>query len=408
MITPISRKPSPKEDLPNNRRSRGRAGCLFHAIGAGKDQLHLTGIATDPHANPASVCQEIYRQLAQSLSEHRMEIVHERVFGSLGFHPTFLDVRRRVLGDTGQPITYVQGRPCWGEGFAGIQVQAVRPAQPVGGVWTIQDHGIPCGRAWKRNEATFLLLQNLHGIGRRAGAKENRARQAGRMLKRANELLVAQGATYHDVARTWIYLDGILDWYDEFNRVRNLKYAQFGLLSAPASHEGGRPLPPPASTGIEGANPLGAHCVMDLLAVTGPPGVRPAITRMSNTKQKDAFCYGAAFSRGVCIQESDVTQIQISGTAAIDEEGKSLFPGDITAQINRTLDNIEALMAQVDGGLNDISGATVFLKRIEDVPRYRQVAARRGLTHLPAVVVLADVCRAELLFELDAMAVIPH
>jgi enamine deaminase RidA (YjgF/YER057c/UK114 family) len=290
--------------------------------------------------------------------------------------------------------------------LAGVQIQALRPAQTKGDVWTIYDHGISCGRGWKRNGAVYLLLQNIHGLGGQGSTKTAPTLQAERMLTRANEILSAEGATYRDVARTWIYLRNILAWYGPFNVVRNGQYARFGLLAAPT--DSGRALPPPASTGIEGDFPSGAACVMDLLAVTGPPGRRPEITRLSNTKQKDAFSYGAAFSRGVCIREADVSLVQISGTAAIDEAGKSLYPDDVCAQIDRTLDNIEALMAQVKGKLSDMSSVTVFLKRSEDIPRYRQVAAQRGLADLPAVVVRADVCRAELLFELDAMAVVPH
>ena len=141
---------------------------------------------------------------------------------------------------------------------------------------------------------------------------------------------------------------------------------------------------------------------MDLLAVTGKPECAVKVDQMTNARQKDAFEYGSAFSRGAWIREPDMTQVQVSGTAAIDERGKSLFPGDCRAQIFRTFENIEALVAPAGASLKDICQATVFLKRAQDLPVYTQAAAERGLADLPAVCVVADVCRDDLLFEVDA------
>jgi hypothetical protein len=46
----------------------------------------------------------------------------------------------------------------------------------------------------------------------------------------------------------------------------------------------------------------------------------------------EVVSYGSAFSRGILIQERDTALIQVSGTAAIDEAGKSLYPDNIRAQ----------------------------------------------------------------------------
>ena len=53
----------------------------------------------------------------------------------------------------------------------------------------------------------------------------------------------------------------------------------------------------------------------------------------------------------------------------------------------------------------DICAATVFIKNGNDAEITRRVIAERGLDGLPAVYVVADVCRDELLFEIDAEAV---
>jgi enamine deaminase RidA (YjgF/YER057c/UK114 family) len=158
----------------------------------------------------------------------------------------------------------------------------------------------------------------------------------------------------------------------------------------------------PASTGIRGELPTGAACALDLLAVVGPKDSRPLVKQLSNPGQQDAFRYGSAFSRGALIRQSNHCLIQVSGTAAIDEQGQSLYAGDVRAQIDCTFDKIDALIDQEGAALCDIAAACVFVKRPEDALVYQERIAARGLEHLPTVIMVADVCREELLFEMDA------
>jgi hypothetical protein len=50
--------------------------------------------------------------------------------------------------------------------------------------------------------------------------------------------------------------------------------------------------------------------------------------------------------------------------------------------------------------------ASVFVKHGKDALVYEERAAARGLKNLPAVVMVADICREELLFEIDAEVVV--
>ena len=218
------------------------------------------------------------------------------------------------------------------------------------------------------------------------------------MIQRAAEILESQGASYCDVIRTWFYLADILGWYPEFNRARTAIYGRFGILPG----QGNGRLKLPASTGIRGELATGAAGALDLLAVVGPPDSRPLVKQLSNPGQQDAFRYGSAFSRGALIHQSDLSLIQVSGTAAIDEQGQSLYAGDVRAQIDCTFDKIDALIGQEGAALGDIAAACVFVKRPEDALVYQERVAARGLEALPAVVMVADICREELLFEMDA------
>jgi enamine deaminase RidA (YjgF/YER057c/UK114 family) len=221
------------------------------------------------------------------------------------------------------------------------------------------------------------------------------------MLDRAERILRENGASYRDVVRTWFYLSDILDWYAAFNKVRNEKYGEFGIMPGPGDGD----LLLPASTGIRADMPSGDAATMDLIAIVGEEG-RPAVKQLTNAAQLDAFRYGSAFSRGAVIKEEEVDIVQISGTAAIDQQGRSQFQEDIRSQITFTFDRIETLLKQAEAGLKDITAATVFVKSPVYAPVFWEMAKDRGLEEFPAVCVVADVCREELLFEIDGEAAV--
>ena len=334
--------------------------------------------------------------IGQVLQNQGLTIVHERLFGSLSVRPEVMASRAEALNargiDSDGPLTYIQGQPPWGKGLAGVIIQAVTG----NAVWTIQDQGKAVGRGWQQGGATFLLLQNLQGLAGNGEAPKDRPHQIRGLIHQAARLLEAQGASYRDVVRTWFYLDDILAWYPEFNRARSAVYGQFGLLP-----ENGR-WQLPASTGIQGQAPSGAAATLDLLAVVGPPEGRPLVRQLRSPAQPEALTYGSAFSRGALIREPEVSLIQVSGTAAIDEQGASLYPGDIRGQIDCTFDKIAALIGQEGASLTDTAAACVFVKSPQDALIYQEQAAARGLRDFPAVVMVADICREELLFEIDA------
>ena len=335
------------------------------------------------------------------------------VFGGIESHDEILKVRGEALSEHRPEreaiITYVEGRPCWGEGLVGISIHAVRSGKIAGDVQPICGDGdVLIGRRWERNGAEFLMLQNMHGLEDSASACNSREAQANRMFDKTDAILKAHGGTYHDVVRTWIYLSDILDWYDQFNTVRNEKYRETGIMRDLSGCKSDQPILLPASTGIAGDNPSRAACVMDVLAIIAPPDVRPKVQQMTNVKQEDAFVYGSAFSRGACVREPDVTCILISGTAAIDEKGQTFDPGDVGRQIWRTFDTVEALIAQKGASFKDICDANIFLKRPEDLSVYRRLAGERGIGDIPGLLINADVCRRELLFEMDGVAIVPR
>jgi enamine deaminase RidA (YjgF/YER057c/UK114 family) len=355
--------------------------------------------------NPVTAARGSYLQIARQMESMGMEIVHERVFGSLSVAQDVLSARAEIFHAQNispeSPVTYIEGNPPWGKGLAGILIHAVPFKEETNTIWMIEDGDTICGRGWKRNEHTYLILQDIQVPGDILHTGLSGSQQARIMIERAERILREQGASYGDVIRTWVYLKDILGWYAAFNKVRNEKYREFGLM--PGS--GNDHLLLPASTGIGGSPLSGAACTMDLIAVTGAKKEKLHVQKMTNPSQLDAFHYGSAFSRASVIKEGTTNLVEVSGTAAIDKHGVSRYPNDILAQIDSTFDKVQKLLVHTGTGLQDICSATVFMKRPEDAGLFYEIASQRGLTDFPCVCIFADICRDELLFEIDAEAI---
>ena len=277
---------------------------------------------------------------------------------------------------------------------------------PEARIRTIIDQGISKGRAWNIDGSTFFILHDIDGGQAVADVPMDRKMQSKRMFRQAEQILRTEGAAYQDVVRTWIYLSDILDWYDDFNVVRNNFYSENGILRNTDSEGQAEQIYLPASTGIKGKNPSGLPATMDVFAVHRSPGSSIHIRPIYGSKQRSPYRYGSAFSRAVVVEEPSRKMIMVSGTASIDEYGNSVFLDDPEAQIRNTMNVVSSLIAKEGATLQDICEATLFFKRSEDISFYQKVAEQIGIANLPSVSVVADVCRPELLFEIDAAFII--
>ena len=153
--------------------------------------------------------------------------------------------------------------------------------------------------------------------------------------------------------------------------------------------------------------------VQDLLAeLTTAPVVKRAIT--NHSVLNEAYAYGSAFSRGMRIDLNSLTILLISGTASIDEEGRTVHVGDLRSQLRRTFDNITALLASEGATWHDIVRTTCYLRDIErDYQAFNEERAafykEQGLDPLPASTgIQAILCRPDLLVEIEAIAMFQH
>jgi len=152
-----------------------------------------------------------------------------------------------------------------------------------------------------------------------------------------------------------------------------------------------------------------------LIAKVGKPRRRVVQRKRISAPEvlNEAPTYGSAFSRGLRIELPGYSLLFISGTASVNEEGKTAHVGDFKAQVWRTFRNITALLASEGATWYDVVRTTCYLRDIDrDYKAFNEVRTQfyreLGLDPLPASTgVQAKICRPDLLVEIEAIAIIP-
>ena len=145
----------------------------FSVTWAGQGQAFFAASVRSP-ADATQTAWDAYTRIAETLREHQLEIIHERIFGSLSVERDVMSAREQGFASLGispvNPVTYVEGVSPWGEGLASVIIHAVS----ADAVWKIMDGKEPCGRGWRRNASTYLMLQNIQG---QTGSKSGQVRR---------------------------------------------------------------------------------------------------------------------------------------------------------------------------------------------------------------------------------------
>jgi 2-iminobutanoate/2-iminopropanoate deaminase len=140
------------------------------------------------------------------------------------------------------------------------------------------------------------------------------------------------------------------------------------------------------------------------------PVEKRAITNLKVLNEAYEYAKPSSFSRGMRIDLNGLTILLISGTASIDEEGRSIHIGDFRAQLRRTFENITALLEAEGATWHDMVRTTCYLRDIErDYEAFNEERtafyAEQELDPLPASTgIQAILCRPELLIEIEAIA----
>ena len=269
-------------------------------------------------------------------------------------------------------------------------------------------------------------FREVHGAGIASDSSGGGiSMQAKDAFERMKAILRREGLTFGHVVRQWNYIERIVDVrrergkscqnYQAFNDVRTVYY---GASDFPRGY--------PAATGIGQA--LGG-VVLEFTALDAPAEAR--VLPLSNPRQVDAHRYSGdvlvgepiaevsektspKFERAKLVARGRSGIVFVSGTAAVLGQ-KSVGRRDVEAQTRTTVANITALAGKEnlaraglplppDGGA--LSYLRVYVKRTADIPKVRRIC-ERAFGPIPALYVRADICRPELLVELEGIKIIP-
>ena len=213
---------------------------------------------------------------------------------------------------------------------------------------------------------------------------------------------------YPHLLRVWNYLPDI-------NRDSNgtERYRQFNTARQQVLRECGRAL----SGNVPAASALGA--ASDSPLVVYFLAARTAPTFLENPRQVSAYHYprqygshSPMFSRATLLRQSGGLALFISGTASIVGH-RSLHVGDTAAQTRETLANIEALLAEANRVARSARfelgalACKVYVRRPADLPVIKaELAAALG-AGARVIYLQADICRQDLLVEIEATGMCP-
>lgn len=344
---------------------------------------HFLQLQVAPGGDPAELFSRLDRMLRDLGSP---VVVRVSILGEINTQDTE-HLQQRYCYDCAHCALHARSaRADGGCPVAGVFVQAVSGAQ-VRPLWlgaALVGHSVTDAHARYAILDGLLPERNLTPID-----------QAAQLFQRMEDALAQVDMTFADhVARTWFYLDDILDWYGDFNQARDQFFRARGVFDKRV----------PASTGIGGANRAGAAIRGDLLAVQ-PLHPDVVVQPVPSPLQCPALEYGSSFARAMEILTPDLQRLTVSGTASIAPEGHTLHVGDVDAQIDLSMRVVHAILEARGLSWEHSVRAVGYTKNRADFDRYRAWADRNGLAELPVALVQNDVCRDDLLFELELDAV---
>jgi chorismate lyase/3-hydroxybenzoate synthase len=256
-------------------------------------------------------------------------------------------------------------------------------------IWQVDapvSHGVEGALRWSTGGGWLFAAIELDETEH--GGPSATAQQAYEQLHR----FVAGHSARH-VLRVWNYLDAInhgagdAEHYKQFCDGRAAGIGHFFAEGFPAA----------TAIGHHGA----PHRLQVYLLACDQPG-----TRVENPRQVSAWRYPRqygrtppGFARAMTLPAQDA--LAISGTAAVVGHA-SAHQDDLDAQLEETLTNLEALLgsANMATGFDTQSPLKAYVRHPTDASRVSEFLQRR-LPGVPVLLLHGDICRRELLVEID-------
>lgn len=330
--------------------------------------------------------EAMFNRIVGALRERNATVVSQEVFGLRNRDGSGIEALKQAAGDITWPVTWIENGSR--KRIGGTLVWAVKgpTVQPV----RLEDQIV--GSVFEDDYARYCRLSGMVPTD----TSRSRTEQARCVFEKIESGLRAAGMDFSQVLRTWFCNDGIFSWYDAFNRVRDDFFRQRGVFDGLV----------PASTGVGGRNAAGAALVGGALAVQ-PKSDAVRSFAVASPLQCPALEYGSSFSRAVELDMPDHRRLFVSGTASIAPEGHTMHVGNVVGQVALTMEVVQAILESRGMAWENASRAIAYFKHAEDVPVFGEYCVKADLPNLPVVLVYDDICRDDLLFEVEIDALAP-
>lgn len=338
-------------------------------------ELFITALPTGTCSN-----KTLLAKVADLLGRNDARIVSQDIFAGLNGDSSIMQTMLDTVGKVSWPVTWLDSGNA--SNFAGTHIWAVSGPQ----VKRIESETGIIGTVFEDNYARYCRLGGLSTADRRRVRND----QAAEIFEQMGSALGKTGFELSNIVRTWFYLDDILDWYGDFNKIRDTFFARKGIFDALV----------PASTGIGGGNIAGSALVGGLIAYK-PKTNKIKAGAVPSPLQCPALDYGSSFSRACEIVYPCHRRLFVSGTASIAPEGHTIHVGDVDAQIAKTMEVVEAILQLRGMDWGDVTRGIAYLRDASDIPAYDKYCRERDLPTMPVVPINSTVCRKDLLFEIE-------
>ncbi len=342
---------------------------------------HFIAVVHQRGESPAA----LFAKVADAVRQRRARIVSQDVFGLSDKDGGGSATLKAALGEVTWPVTWIENEAEDSPGSTMAWAITGARTEPV------RVEGRILGTLIEDDDAQYCRLGGLM-------PRDNTRSRFDQTLDVFDQMeagLRAAKMEFAEVVRTWFFNHRILEWYAEFNKARNEFFTQRGVYDGMV----------PASTGVAGPNPTGGALTGGLLALR-PKTNRVRVFPVPSPLQCPALEYGSSFSRAVEIETPDYRRLLVSGTASIDPAGNTIHVGDVNAQIARTMDVVHAILESRGMGWSDVSRAVAYVKSPPAWTEVQRYCRTKGL-RLPVVPVHEDICRDDLLFEIELDALSP-
>ncbi len=327
---------------------------------------------------------EILDELFDYLSRNNAQPVAFRIFTSEMIREKLLKSYADAFSKLKIPVTWISQNDLPQSKAFSVQVQAFS-GTPVETV-KLQDTIVGCRYA--DDDAEYFQLSFLPD-----DLSAGNSQQASAAFEKCRQIMIDSGLDFENVARTWLFTHDILSWYDKLNLARDDFFNLHDIFNKTV----------PASTGVGVANPAGVKLTFEAFAVN-PKNGNVQAQKVDSPLQCAALDYRSSFSRAVHIQTNNFRRVLVSGTASIDPDGNTIFLDDTARQIDKTMEVAKALLNNADMDWKDVVRGIMYFKNADEFNLFDDWCQKNNVT-LPHIKVHADICRDDLLFELEVDAI---